>query len=162
MLMQALVLSKLDYCNSTFAGSTKYNIQKLQCIQNMACRVVHNLCKHDRISLPMCNLHWLRVHECIEYKLAVLMFKCYNGTAPKYLSDLVIYEHTRHLRSEAARRLPILSCKLTFVQNSSFHLIGPRLWNLLPKNIQESSTLEQFKSKVKTHLFNTLYSDILT
>ena len=135
MLMQALVLSKLDYCNSTFAGSTKYNIQKLQCIQNMACRVVHNLCKHDRISLPMCNLHWLRVHECIEYKLAVLMFKCYNGTAPKYLSDLVIYKHTRHLRSEAARRLPIPRCKLTFVQNSSFHSIGPRLWNSLPQNI---------------------------
>ena len=162
MLMQVLVLSKLDYCNSTFAGSTEYNIRKLQHIQNMACRVVHNLCKHDRISLPMCNLHWLRVHECIEYKLAVLMFKCYNGTVPKYLSDLVIYEHNRHLRSEAARGLPILRCRLTFVQNSSFHSIGPRLWNSLPKNIRESSTLEQFKSKSKTHLFKTPYSDILT
>ena len=163
MLMQALVLSKLDYCNSTFAGSTEYNIQKLQLIQNMACRVVHNLCKHDRISLPMCNLHWLRVHECIEYKLAVLMFKCYKGTAQKYLSDLVIYEYNRYLRSEAARRLPIHPrCKLTFVQNSSFYSIGPRLWNSLPKNIRESCTLEQFKSKIKTHQFNILYSDILT
>ena len=144
MLMQALVLSKLDYCNSTFTGSTECNIQKLQCIQNMACRVVHNLCKHDRISLSMCNLHWLRVHECIEYKLAVLMFKCYNGAAPKYLSDLVIYEHNRHLRSKAARWLPIPRCKLTFVQNSSFHLIGPRLWNSLPKKhtrIQHSRTI---------------------
>ena len=46
------------------------------------------------------------------------MFKCYNGTAPKYLSDLVIYKHNRHLRSESARRLPIARCKLTFVQNS--------------------------------------------
>ena len=128
----------------------------------MACRMVHNLCKYDRISLPMCNLHLLRVHEHTEYKLAALMFKCYNGTAPKYLSDLVIYKHNRHLRSEAARRLPIPRCSLTFVQNSSFHSIGPRLWNLLPKNIQESSTLEQFKSKIKTHLFNISYSDIQT
>ena len=142
--MQVLVLSKLNYCNSTFAGSTEYNIQKLQCIQNMARRVVHNLCKHDRISLPMCNLHWLRVHECIEYKLAVLMLKCYNGTALKYLSDLVIYKYNRHVRSEAARRLPIPRCRLTFVQNSSFHSIGPRLWNSLPKKhmrIQHSRTI---------------------
>ena len=32
-LMQALVLSKLDYCNSLFMGTSEYNLDKLQRIQ---------------------------------------------------------------------------------------------------------------------------------
>ena len=37
ILMQALVLSKLDYCNSLLIGTSKYNLNKLQRIQNMSC-----------------------------------------------------------------------------------------------------------------------------
>ena len=43
ILMQTLVLSKLDYCNSLFIGVNEYNLNKLQKIQNMACRVINNL-----------------------------------------------------------------------------------------------------------------------
>ena len=37
ILMQALVLSKLDYCNSLLIGTSEYNLDKLQKIQNMSC-----------------------------------------------------------------------------------------------------------------------------
>ena len=30
IIVQALIMSKLDYCNSLLIGSTKYNLQKLQ------------------------------------------------------------------------------------------------------------------------------------
>ena len=41
ILVQALVTSKLDYCNSLMLGSTKYNIAKLQRIQNSAACIVY-------------------------------------------------------------------------------------------------------------------------
>ena len=34
--MQALIISRLDYCNSQYIGSTQKDLQKLQQIQNMA------------------------------------------------------------------------------------------------------------------------------
>ena len=37
ILMQALVLSKLDYCNNLLIGTSEYNLDKLQRIQNMSC-----------------------------------------------------------------------------------------------------------------------------
>ena len=36
-IMQALVFSCMDYCNSLLAGTTKYQLDKLQCIQNICC-----------------------------------------------------------------------------------------------------------------------------
>ena len=63
ILMQAIVLSKLDYCNSIFIRCTQYNLSKLQRVQNMAARVIFKLQKHDNITLHLSNLHWLKVAE---------------------------------------------------------------------------------------------------
>ena len=44
-IIQTLILSKVDYCNSLLLGTMSYQLDKLQCIQNMACQVVLNLRK---------------------------------------------------------------------------------------------------------------------
>ena len=41
-IIQALIISRLDYCNSLLLGSSEYQLDKLQCIQNMAFRVICN------------------------------------------------------------------------------------------------------------------------
>ena len=41
-ITQALIISKLDYCNLLLLGSSEYQLDKLLCIQNMACRVICN------------------------------------------------------------------------------------------------------------------------
>ena len=40
IIVQLLILSKLDYCNSLLAGTANIHLDKLQLIQNMACRVI--------------------------------------------------------------------------------------------------------------------------
>ena len=61
IVVQALILSKLDYCNSLLVGTPKCHLSCLQCVQNMACRVVCNLRKFDHVSPSMYSLHWLKV-----------------------------------------------------------------------------------------------------
>ena len=78
-LIQALIMSKLDYCNALLPGSSKFLLTKLQCIQNMACRIVCSLRKFDHVTQPMYDLHWLRIQERIDYKIACIMFKCNDG-----------------------------------------------------------------------------------
>ena len=63
VVVQALVLSRIDYCNSLLMGSAKYQIDRLQRIQNMACRVTCSVRKFDSISHHLKDLHWLCVHE---------------------------------------------------------------------------------------------------
>ena len=57
-------------------------MDRLQSLLNAAARLVHNSRKYDRISPLLWDLHWLRVPERIKFRLAVLVFRCRNQTAP--------------------------------------------------------------------------------
>ena len=52
MLINALVISWLDYCNSVLYGIPKYQRDKLKCIQNTAARLVMNS-KHLNHATPL-------------------------------------------------------------------------------------------------------------
>ena len=88
-IIQALILSMLGYCNALLPGSSRMLLTKVQCIQNMACRIACNLQKFDHITRPMYDLHWLHFQERIDYKISCIMFKYHRGTAPQYLIDLL-------------------------------------------------------------------------
>ena len=60
-MIQAIIQSRLDYCNSLLLGTPEYQLNKLQQIQNMACRIVCNLRKYDHITDSMKHLHWLKL-----------------------------------------------------------------------------------------------------
>ena len=55
----AFVSSRLDYCNSLFRSLSKFNLHRLQSIQNSAARIVTNLSKYTWITPVLRKLHWL-------------------------------------------------------------------------------------------------------
>ena len=115
----------------------------------------------------MFKLQWLPIRFMLEYKLALLMFKCHKGEALKYLGELVsIDERTgisRSLRSYqedvSIYRIPFTKSK-TFADRS-FGVAGPRIWNGLHIDLWQSGTVDSFKVKLKTYLFHKCYSDLL-
>ena len=156
--MQALVLSKLDYCNSLLLGMPKYLLHRLQKIQNMASRVINNRRKYDSVTDDMKNLHWLRIPERVDYKVAVLIFQCINNQAPTYLKALLNINHNRSLRSSSSMLLPVSMSRLSIVHNSSFSIRGPRIWNELPIEVKRCSNITDFKCKLKTYMFRRSYN----
>ena len=90
IIIQALVLSKLDYCNSVYHGAPKYTVAKLQRLQNMSERVVCNVKYCNHITPYLSDLHLLKINKCMTYKICTIMYKCAHGLAPKYLQNLVI------------------------------------------------------------------------
>ena len=51
------------------------------------------------------------------------------------------------------------SRNLTRKQETVFSLAAPKLWNSLPYDIRSISSTPIFKSRLKTHLFNTAYTN---
>ena len=159
IIVQALVLLKLHYCNSLLLGSPEYQMDKLQHIQNMACRVIFQLRKHDHIMQYLKLLHWLKIRERIAYKIAFLIHKCKNNQAPVYLQELLPSKHhERPLRSSMTEYLNSDFCKNTHAIRSSFSAAGPRIWNSLPLDTKTEKCTDTFKKKLKTHLFKISYA----
>jgi len=91
------------------------------------------------------------------FKIAVLVFQCLAGQAPSYLSDdcqPVSDSRPRRLRSSDS-----LSCVVRCAHNTygdrCFPTAGPRVWNSLPAELQQCSSLRQFKRCLKTFLFGS-------
>ena len=49
--------------------------------------LIYSRRKYDRVTPLLKELHWMRVPERLKFRLAVLVFKCRNKTAPQYLAD---------------------------------------------------------------------------
>ena len=157
-VVQALILSKLDYCNSLLAGTPQCYLSRLQCVQNMACRVVCNLRKYDHVSASMYSLHWLKVREHITYKIAYLVHCCKMRWAPQYLIDVLpTVTHNCSLRSSISGNIPSAKCQTILVSEGSFSAVGPKIWNSLPPGVQFENSSDGFRKGLKTFLFGQSY-----
>ena len=146
-LVQFIVLSSIDYCNSLYFGCSKASINQLQAIQNRACRVIFGMKRRQSVCKKIEELHWLKVNERIKFKMLLLMFKCLRGEAPVYLKELFC-----HIKVEDMRSLSLPYPSESHATRP-FQYAGIRLWNDLPSHIRHITDINIFKNKLKTHLF---------
>ena len=93
------------------------------------------------------------MRQRVLFKIAVLVFQCLAGQAPSYLSDdcqPVSDSRPRRLRSSDS-----LSCVVRRAHTYGDRCFGPRVWNSLPAELQQYSSLRQFKRCLKTFLFGS-------
>ena len=88
-MANALVSSRLDYCNSLFRSLSKFNLCKLQCIQNSAARIVSNTSGYTSITPVLKKLHWLPVEHRSVFKTATLVYKFLHTGFPKYFAPYI-------------------------------------------------------------------------
>ena len=164
-LVHSLIFSHLDYCNSVFGGLSEANLNKLQKVQYNAVRFIYGLKGKDRrqsLSPYLKKLHFLPIRYRIKYKIALLVFKCLNNIAPRYLSDLITLRdpnnHSLRLDNDfyVLKSPPHPNLKRNA---GAFNIIAPHIWNNLPYQIRCFSDFNGFKKMLKTHFFNIAFSD---
>ena len=162
ILVHAFITSRLDYCNSLFSGLPASALRPLQVVQNYAARVVLKRGKFERSTPLLFNLHWLPVRRRIDYKVLLITYKAYNYLAPSYISSLLTPANTQsRLRSsDDASLLHIDFTNNVSMGDRAFSVYAPRIWNALPKELRDASSVDTFKSALKTHLFNIEYTDL--
>ena len=149
-LTGSLVLSRLDYCNSLYYGTSASLIHSLQRTQNNLAKLV---LLNPSLNSSEClrQLHWLPLHIRIIFKISLITYRTLATSNPPYLNQLIHRRHIpNHLRSSAAIYQPVH--RLSIV-NRSFTYASPAVWNDLPPIIRSQPSLELFKRQLKTHLF---------
>ena len=85
----ALVSSRLDYCNSLLYNTKKAYTGRLRRVQNALCCTVRKLNKFSHVTPFPHKLHWLPIHYRILFKHNLLTYKAIHFSQLPYLSSLI-------------------------------------------------------------------------
>ena len=127
---------------------------------NASARLIFDLRRYDSVTDALASLHWLRVPQRVQFKVAVLTYKTLHGTGPQYLGPLVRVADLpgrQSLRSAGTNRLVVPPARLATVGSRAFAAAGPRVWNSLPTHVTAAASLATFRGLLKTHLFEQSY-----
>ncbi len=117
LLVQALVISQLDYCNALLAGLPSNTIKPLQMIQNAAVRLVFNEPKRAHVTPLFISLHWrLQLasssrHWCLHIEQPQAQHRptsthWWQSTSPPEVWDLLVCVASWYHHREAQNHSP--------------------------------------------------------
>ncbi len=87
-----------------------------------------------------------------------LLYKALHNLTPSNISDcLSRYIPNRMLQSSSAGLLAYYTVNLKQSGGTSFSHYAPKIWNCLPNEVRESTSIHIFKKHVKTYLFKVAY-----
>ena len=157
LLANALVSSRLDYCNSVLSRIAETDLTKLQRGLNRLARVVTKSPPFPR-SVPLLrSLHWLSVKYRAHFKICLLTYKALHEEQPVYLRSLIATSLPSHsLRSNRGTTLSILRIK-TNTGARAFSSCAPSLWNDLPLPVRSATSVATFRRRLKTYLFDLAF-----
>src|SRR6218665_3056340 len=117
---------------------------RLSCLERVmrsAARLIGKIQKFDHVTRYMLDvLRWLPVRQRIQYRVVSLVWRCQLGFAPAYLRGLCRpvsgAQGSRSLRSAERGILVVPFARTASMQNRSFSVAGPRVWNDLPQELR--------------------------
>ena len=154
-LVCALILTRLDYCNSALAGLSDSALAPLQRVLHAAAQFVLDLQPRDHVTVALQTLHRLPVRQRVT--LQAVHTDAF-GYAPTYLLDAVVpvsmLPGRTHLRSADSGLYDVPRVSSS-VGSRAFSVAGPQAWNHLPTctSICQMDCIATFKRHLTTSLF---------
>ena len=133
-----------------------YNMKRLLKLQKRTVRIILQADFKTPSKEMFPELGWLTFTQRVQFHICVMVFKSLNSQAPEYLSNLLTKcseTNVRSLRSSKQEYLEVTFVRTTYYENS-FSVTGQKLWNSLPIQIRQSSSLITFKQSVKSFYLN--------
>ena len=152
LLVQTLVLTRLDYCSAVWGGLDKVLVNKLQRAVNFAARVIFRAKKRDPVTPLLRQLNWLSVQNRLILNTGCFMFRVANGRVPDPIVDLFTRVHEvsqRNTRQSQDFHVPLVRTK---AGRRSLSYRGAVLWTEIPHAIKLRPNLSSFKRAYKKHL----------
>ena len=147
IIMKTFIQSQFNYCPLTWMFHNRTLNNKINKLQERALRIVY---KDDNSTFQelLDRDNSLTTHDRNLQKLAVEMYKTKNGLSPLPMQQLFTEQiHTHNLRKKNTWVVP--SVKTNTYGKETIRYRGPKTWELLPTDIKNANSLQEFKLKIK-------------
>ena len=105
----------------------------------------------------MQRLHFLPMKYRLDFKINMLVYKCFTNQAPDYLICLLLprikYTEQTTRKDDDNTWLNQYPIEKQYYRCRNFRHIAPKAWNQLNLIIRESPSIEIFKARLKTFYF---------
>ena len=158
MLYNAIVLPHIDYCCPIWSSAADKHINKIQVLQNHVARLTLRCKVRDKhVSAIYDELKWMTVRQRADYFTLTLIYRCMHGLAPNYLAQNILHglnTHSYGTRSRSSNNIYFGRSRTNW-GTRTFRKHGAGLWNRLPCNIKQSSSIQVLKKNLKVYIFKS-------
>ena len=150
IVYNSYINSIFNYCSPIYMFISKANEGKLDKTNKRALRFVTNKFQksYEEICKEECKLNIKRRYV---KAIAITMFKVNRNSAPSYITELFKRQQTPYdMRDNEKLMLP--SFNTVHFGKNSIKYYGAKLWNIIPTEIRNSSSLNTFKSGINKWL----------
>ena len=138
-LAEALILSKINYCNMVNDQLPKYLIKRFQRVQNTTAGYVYG--RYAK-TFDVISLNWLPIEKNIEMNTVKVVQKSLNNELWSNYLKLALIERIKNLRSSNLRPTIKQGDDYTFQQQAT-------VYNNVPKDFKEIYDFKAFSRKIK-------------
>ena len=147
----SLIQPHFDYCNVVW-GNCNTSLSELQRLQNRAARILMSASYDSNLDDWSRALAWRRLYYQRMEQKSILMYKTLHGMTPDYLKSRFVYrDSARAYRLRNTENKLVLPQPRTDYLKRSFLYSGAQLWNNLPVDLRQASSVTDFKSKLSHH-----------
>ena len=115
---------------------------------------------HSSVTELLWVLYLLPIKARVHYKILLLVYKTLNTGIPLYLTALLKRKYFCRV-TRTSQKVNILNVPAHGKGRHSMKaipIVGPTMWNeLLTNKLRECTSIDVFKKRLKTHLFNLHY-----
>ena len=144
ILLESFVSSCFNYCPIVWHFCSNNSTKRMERVQERALRILLD----DKTS-PYTELLILAEKPSLEIKrmqqLSIEIFKTLHDLNPSFMKNIFI----KNTRSES-NKLYVQSHKAKTYGERSLRTLGPEIWNALPDDIRNETSIDTFKNLIKT------------
>ena len=146
IIIESFILSNFNYCPLVWHFCSKDSLKKQELIQKRALRLLLDDYESDyEHLLEKANKSTLEVRKL--RSLALEIFKTLNDLNPTFMKEIF---QLNTIRDAKSNKLVVPNQNSKRYGTDTLRSLGPKIWNSLPKEIREVSSLYAFKQLIKT------------
>ena len=141
MLYNSLCLPYKLYCCGIWGRASAYRLNKITLLQKKNIRLVHKAFyrEHTKPLFQISNI--LMFSDLLQYAMSILMFKAFHNLLPANIQN--IFKIHINIRSSRRQNMFPINYSRTNCTN-----VGKRLWNDLPVDLKNISSIYLFKNNI--------------